>query len=458
MEVFMTHYHRQEGSGERPAGLFRGYGGTGRGIRVFLILLALGGCDLLPGESSPSSKTGSDQAVENSGSSLTGINNPGALSIMTWNTQALFDGAETGTEYDEYLEAAGWGEEKYTARLNSFSRAIDQIAAKAPDILALQETENSLVLEKLAQGSLSKYGYQWTFFANNPGASLGIGILSRFPLTETRVHSITWDEETTPRPILEVWLQPRDKPLVLLICHWKSKLGGDSVTESLRRASARVILRRIREIGKDYPDMPVIVMGDLNENHDEFYRQAGSIISALIPDDPKAAELAGFIPDPEETEQERPEPEEAEPEESEQEESEPEGSGSDGPAFAVQTQGEKTTRRQKQEDYLILSGEKPPVSAYFHPEATVLYSPWGKELQEGSYYYKNAWETIDHFLLTPSLFDGEGWDFDSSFVVKTEPFVNSQGYPNTYNPRTGNGLSDHLPLMLILKTETASSP
>jgi endonuclease/exonuclease/phosphatase family metal-dependent hydrolase len=427
----MTHYHQPEGPGETPAKLSPGPGWTGRGIGVFLflILLALGGCDLLPEESSPSSGAAPDQAasVENSGSSSLGINNPGTLSIMTWNTQALFDGVEAGTEYDEYLESTGWSEEKYAARLNSLSRAIGQIAAKAPDVLALQETENSLVLEKLARNALSKYGYQWTFFANNPGAALGIGILSRFPLTETRVHSITWDEETTPRPILEVWLQPQDKPLVLLICHWKSKLGGDSVTESLRRASARVILRRIREIGMEYPDMPIVIMGDLNENHDEFYRQAGSIISALIPDDPKAAELTGFIPDPEAPE--------------------PEGSDSDG------EDGEKKPGRQKQEDFLILSGEKPPASAYFHPGATVLYSPWGKELQEGSYYYKKAWETIDHFLLTPSLFEGGGWNFDSSFVVKTEPFVTSQGYPNAYNPRTGNGLSDHLPLMLILKAE-----
>jgi hypothetical protein len=32
-----------------------------------------------------------------------------------------------------------------------------------------------------------------------------------------------------------------------------------------------------------------------------------------------------------------------------------------------------------------------------------------------------------------------------------EPFVNVQGTPNLYNPRTGGGLSDHLPLRLSLK-------
>jgi endonuclease/exonuclease/phosphatase family metal-dependent hydrolase len=350
------------------------------------------------------------------------INDPATLSLLTWNVQALFDGVEAGTEYDEYLEAAGWGDEKYAARLNSLSQALSQVSAKAPDILALQETENSRMLERLAGGLLAKYGYQWTFFANNPGTALGLGVLSRYPFTEAKVHSITWEEETTPRPILELRLHVQDKPLVLLICHWKSKLGGDDVTESLRRASARIILRRIREIQEDSPDMPIIIMGDLNENHDEFYRQAGSVISALLPDDPKAAELTGFTPDA------------AHPDQAEPDRGIPEAE-----------------EKKQQKDFLVLSGEKPPVSEYFHPDTAVLYSPWGGELQEGSYYYKNAWETIDHFLLTGALFDAKGWEFDSARVIKQEPFINSRGFPNSYNPNTGGGLSDHLPLMLVLK-------
>jgi endonuclease/exonuclease/phosphatase family metal-dependent hydrolase len=410
----MTHQTQQENYLKKTGRFRKKQWGNLQGIGFSLVLLFLAGCDLIPEEPLPASSSSASQETssENSGSADLTADNTNTFTVATWNIQALFDGVETGVEYDEYLESAGWTEEKYTARINSLSQAISQIATTIPDILALQETENSRVLEELAKGALSKYGYRWTFFANNPGASLGIGVLSRFPFEETRVHSITWDAETTPRPILEVRIQPGNNPLVLFICHWKSKLGGDHETESLRRASARVILRRIREIRDDYEDMPIIVMGDLNENHDEFYRQAGSIICALLPDDPKAAELAGFSPDGEATD---------------------------------------AGQRNIQGDFLVLSKKKPPVSGYFYPGTSVLYSPWGNELQDGSYYYKNAWETIDHFLLTESLFDAGGWEFDSSWVVKKEPFVNSQGYPNTYNPRTGNGLSDHLPLMLILK-------
>ncbi|MDR3341459.1 MAG: endonuclease/exonuclease/phosphatase family protein [Treponema sp.] len=347
------------------------------------LILCLGGCE-----------------VTESGSSKT--DSPGTLTIATWNVQTLFDGAEAGTEYDDYRGSAGWTGEKYTARLNSFAQAISRMIETAPDILGLIEIENSPVLTDLVTGFLSKYGYHWTFFASNPNAALGIGMISRFPFTETKVHSITAQGETIPRPVLEVRLQPQDTPVVLFVCHWKSKVGGDTLTESSRRASARVIQRRLWEIRQENPVIPVVIMGDLNENHDEFYRNDGSVISALLPDDQKAAELTGFI-------------------------------------------------QAKQQDFLILSRNKPPTPEYFASDATVLYSPWGNELQDGSYHYKGAWETIDHFLLTDALFDQTGWDFDSCRVINQEPFVDAHGNPAAYNPRTGNGLSDHLPLVLVLK-------
>jgi endonuclease/exonuclease/phosphatase family metal-dependent hydrolase len=331
-----------------------------------------------------------------------GVSPPGTVRIVTWNVQALFDGNQSGTEYNEYRNEAGWGEEKFSARVTGIAQAIGRIPGGPPDILALEEIENLQCLEALASGELAKYGYGWTWFSKNRGASLGIGVLSRIPLAEARAHGMVQDQETAPRPALELWLYPEDAPLVLFVCHWKSKLGGDDATEVLRRASARIILRRIREIRSAYPDVPAVVMGDLNENYDEFYRRGGTTLSALLPDDPDASDLVR----------------------------------AEGPSMRG--------------DFLALSGEKPPVAACFDSSVPVFYSPWGQELQNGSYYYRNEWETIDHFLLTEQFFDQRGWDFSSCQVLAREPFVDGEGIPDAYNPRTGGGLSDHLPLMLIL--------
>jgi endonuclease/exonuclease/phosphatase family metal-dependent hydrolase len=338
---------------------------------------------------------------------------PEKLDILSWNVQALFDGEESGSEYDDYGETAGWSAEKYAARLTSIAKGIGQVPAGFPDILALVEIENPQTLRDLAESLASLGGskarYRYNFFANVSGMSLGLGILSKFPLSRQAAHSFSAEKDTTPRPVAEVWVEAGGAPLALFVCHWKSKLGGDEETEGQRRASARLILRRVREIEAEAPGTAVMVMGDLNENHDEYYRQAGGYICALLPDDPKAAQHAGLY--------------------------------RDGGAEAALVQ----------EDFLVLSGLKPPRSSYFAEGAAVFYSPWGRELKKGSYFYNNDWETIDHFLLGPAFFDGRDWEFNDGETLDMEPFVNTQGTPNLYNTRTGGGLSDHLPLYLSLK-------
>jgi endonuclease/exonuclease/phosphatase family metal-dependent hydrolase len=328
---------------------------------------------------------------------------PELVSVAAWNVQALFDGQEAGNEYDEYRQKTGWTPEKYRARINTISQAIQQMVQSGknavPDIIGLVEIENAGVLEDLAKGSLSKYSYNWTAFSSIPGLSLGLGILSRFPITDIKSHSITIGEETAPRPVLEVRIEPRGEPLVFLLCHWKSKSGKD--TEGLRRASARVVHRRLLELKQKEEGTPVIIMGDLNENHNEFYLE--SAFSALLPDDPAAAALAA-----------------------------------------------KASGARSSPDFLVLSGEKPPLSRYME-NVPALYSPWGVELSDGSYFYRDKWETIDHFLLSEALFGGTGWIFSGCHVLNHAPFTTSNGTPNRYIPRNGNGLSDHLPLLLYLR-------
>ena len=345
---------------------------------------------------------------------------PNSIAIMTWNMQALFDGNDDGNEYDEYRASAGWSAEKYRGRITVISKVINGMNT-IPDIIAVQEVESAVVMEDLA-ASLSGHKYKWTHFGINPDMSLGIGIISRFPIEKSKVHSITIDGDTTPRPVLEVRIKTEksmNEPalndqgsLVIFVCHWKSKLGDEILTENTRRASARIILRRIRELAQEEPDIPVIVLGDLNENHDEFYRKNGEIICALLPDDPHSAELTGFY-------------------------------GS--------LEYDDVMSAELQQDFIILSKLKPPKARYFSGKPLTLYTPWTVELENGSYYYKNNWETIDHFLLSSELFNGKGWEFDDCSVVDYSPFGSSSGRPFAYNPRTGSGISDHLPLLLFLK-------
>jgi endonuclease/exonuclease/phosphatase family metal-dependent hydrolase len=345
------------------------------------------------------------------------------LGILSWNLQALFDGEESGSEYSDYAGTSGWSTEKYRARLSSIARGISRSPSGFPDILVLVELENLQTLRDLAKSLADEGGdkarYRYDFFANVNGMSLGVGVLSKVPLSRQKAHSYYGDFETNPRPVAELWVEAGGTPLVMFVCHWKSKLGGAEATETLRRASARLILRRLREIEAEAPGTPVLVLGDLNENHDEYYRQAGRYICALLPDDPQAAEHAGLY---------------------------------------AAAPGSSGLNAGGQKDFLVVSGEKPPRAFYFADGVFSFYSPWGKELKGGSYFYGNAWETIDHFLLNAAFFDGQGWDFNDCEVLNAEPFVNSQGVPSVYNARTGGGLSDHLPLYLSVKLLAGEAP
>jgi endonuclease/exonuclease/phosphatase family metal-dependent hydrolase len=325
--------------------------------------------------------------------------NTGIITLMTWNVNNLFDGVDNGYEYDEFLQSAGWSREKYKGRINAISDAVGRLSHQ-PDILMFQEIESLVILENLAL-SLPK-NYSWSHFANNPGAAVGLGLLSRLPLTETKTHSITINGETTPRPVLEARVQTEEGDFILFVCHWKSKLGGDDVTESVRRSSVRVILRRIREIYETEPETGFIIAGDLNENHDEFYRQAAGAICALIPDDSYCVKLSN-----------------------------------------VKTEGQK--------DFFVISGNKPPEPVHFPQEAITLFSPWMRDLESGSYFYKYNWETIDHFLISGHFFNNSGWEYEKVIIANFEPFTNSSGIPVSYNAKTGLGMSDHLPLLLTIR-------
>jgi endonuclease/exonuclease/phosphatase family metal-dependent hydrolase len=336
-----------------------------------------------------------------------------SLVLVSWNVQALFDGNDSGNEYAEYRESTGWTGEKYRARLNGITDALKTIGnntsgtadeSKSPDIIALIEIENEKVMEDIAAAA----NYRWTFFASSPGSALGLGLVSRFPITDTRTHSAHFDGTETPRPIVEIWVDVEGRTLVLMLCHWKSKLGGDRETEAARKSAAAVIARRLSEIQAADSGIPVIVMGDLNENADEFSRTGYTC--ALMPDSEEAAEHIRKS-----------------------------GSGT-RPGF---------------QDFLVLSGNRPPRTDYLDEvnAATVLYSPWLEEAGPGSYYYKEQWETIDHILFNGAAFDGSGWDFAEFRVMGTHPFSGENGFPKAYVPWTGDGLSDHLPLLARLNLQ-----
>jgi endonuclease/exonuclease/phosphatase family metal-dependent hydrolase len=339
--------------------------------------------------------------------------------LVSWNVQALFDGKDSGNEYAEYRAGSGWTGEKYRARVTAVADALKTLGrdfdpsgdfdpdgdfdtarkSGSPDIVAFIEIENEKVMEDIAAAA----DYRWTFFASSPGAALGLGLASRFPILDTKTHSAHFGGTETPRPVAEIWVDADGEALALMVCHWKSKLGSGAETEAARKSAAAIIARRLSEIQETAAGTPVIIMGDLNENADEFARTAYAC--ALMPDSAEAAEH-------------------------------------------IRENG----ARPGFQDFLVISENRPPRTDYLDGvnAAAVLYSPWTEESESGSYYYRGQWETIDHFLFNGAAFDKSGWEFAGFRAVRGRPFSGEDGSPNAYVPRTGNGLSDHAPLLAWL--------
>ncbi len=382
---------------------------------------------------------------------LAGKKPPSRFRIASWNLQAFFDGQETGTEYTDYTAKSSWNEIAYKSRLTMLEDAMTKWPEPqtrgehpGPDIFALVEVENSTVLQELRSGPFATFQYSYSAFAANPASPLGLGVLSRFPILSTRSHSLQTDSFSTPRPMLEAEIELPGEHLFLFVCHWKSKLGSPSETEAIRRAGAELVNRRTHELWLEHPDTPplVLVAGDLNENVDEYSRQGGTCLTALMPADISPESFIEATATPRAFIKLTGSPADL----------------SDPPAPTAAMSAPATAAAAANITAAPAPAASPataaatanitPAPAPGPANPAIFYSPWLNAPWPGSYAFQGAWETIDHILIGPAFFDNRGWEYASFFVYDQAPFTNDAGYPNRFNPRTGKGLSDHLPILV----------
>jgi endonuclease/exonuclease/phosphatase family metal-dependent hydrolase len=74
-----------------------------------------------------------------------------------------------------------------------------------------------------------------------------------------------------------------------------------------------------------------------------------------------------------------------------------------------------------------------------------------------SYYPKDkTWSFLDMLLVSKTLQDNAGWEWNpASFKIANQATgqVSSEGIPQSFEPRTGLGVSDHLPLYLEIESK-----
>ena len=199
------------------------------------------------------------------------------VTVANWNLQTFFDGKKDGCEYKEYQKVSEWNEGTYKVRLERLCDFINQTDA---DIYIFEELENEAIIYDISN-QLAAAGHNWnqrkfwnySVFQKQEGTAIGIGLLSRYPLSNVKAHTmdirIHSTSQPTTRAILEVQADIQKKPLIILANHWKSKSGGEKETEIWRDWQESILAKRINELTcQDNP--AILICGDFNRDTADF--------------------------------------------------------------------------------------------------------------------------------------------------------------------------------------------
>ena len=330
------------------------------------------------------------------------------LTIIAYNVKSLFDEVDDGAEFPEFSVAKGkWDEARYKLRLANVAAAVFATAPRAsgppgPDILCLEEIENRKVLEALRTGPLASARYRYMAIAPAEGGPFSVCALSRLPILATRCHAAYTPAGRAGRDILEMELDAGGRRLVVIACHWKSKSGGDELTEEARRVDAALVRSRLGALISADQGAEVVVCGDLNESPDEYARTGKRYATALMP---------------------------------------VEEAGSAG----------RASRPSSALGRLLVASSKD--LAGMREGEVVLYSPW-QESGGYSYSFRGSRERLDNFLLSPGLLDEIGLRYERFSVSSADFLVDGQGTPIAWPGSGATGYSDHLPILLVLGNES----
>lgn len=340
----------------------------------------------------------------------------GLTKLLSWNVQNLFDGVENGGEYTEFSPASGnWNEALFHDRLEKISSIILESAPPfGPDILVLYEIENKNCIEQLNKNYLFKCGYKNRYVTQNP-SGVQLAVLTRCKVNSVISHRIcnsNPNQTLILREILELEIKCPATTITLFANHWKSKLGGEQESELYRLQSATLLSNRIEAIKEQSKihQNPIIICGDLNEPIDQFEKWEQKRLCAIMP----------YF-------------------------------GADSQATNIEKllgYQEAQTQMAARPKPLLFVKDPNQFKAPLNLDVTVFYSAWfSLESFEGSYCYKNCWETIDHVFVSQEFFSSNLVSFSTFEVIKNKKLLNSKGEPNRWTSYARSGYSDHLPLL-----------
>lgn len=206
----------------------------------------------------------------------------GEISVMSYNVENLFDTENDPRIGDDEFTPGGkanWTEEKLQAKLQHLAHVITAVTnedgTRCPTVLGLVEVENRAVLNEWRNKYLSECKYVTAMIHDHQpderiiddGRGIKVALLSKLKVAK---RSPDDPEEFLPhsggRYILEAQLTLNGMPLVVLVNHWKSRIGDGA---QKRLEAGKVLRSRFEYWNQIDPYSDVIAMGDFNDEPED---------------------------------------------------------------------------------------------------------------------------------------------------------------------------------------------
>lgn len=194
------------------------------------------------------------------------------VSIVNWNVQTFFDSETEGTEYEDFIKNPNWNKDAYSERLSRLCSVMTKLNG---DIYIFEEIENEQILKDISNylysQTTSKKKWNYTCFAKDSDSSIGIGIFSRYEICSFKTHRMDIRTQNIEQPSSRLMLQTGicidEKILTVFANHWKSKSGGEWITEIWRDWQENILSDQLSRFSdNDY----VIICGDFNRSAEDF--------------------------------------------------------------------------------------------------------------------------------------------------------------------------------------------
>ncbi|MCM1370061.1 MAG: endonuclease/exonuclease/phosphatase family protein [Candidatus Amulumruptor caecigallinarius] len=217
--------------------------------------------------------------------------------VAFYNLENLFDTINNNGKYDLEFSPAGsrkWDGKKYWSKINRLAYSISQMPTKTtplgPAVIGVSEIENISVLEDLVKAKpIRDLNLKIVHHDSPDRRGVDVGLLYNpelFKVLQVTNHTLNIKELPnfkTRDQMCVVGLMGNKTTgysrVAIIVNHWPSRRGGEAESSWLREAAAALSASIANDLVKKYPDIGVIVLGDLND--DPYNKSVSTILGAV---------------------------------------------------------------------------------------------------------------------------------------------------------------------------------